>query len=213
MINKIRWFLSQTVVKWLRQIRILGWIRFRIIRYCYKIMWSNSPYNGWWDFILEWMGNLRQWQKPVRVLDVGCTESLLIYELEHRGYEVTGIDQRPYQEYNKNTHIVDLTKTIRADFYNRFDYILAVSSIEHIGLGAYGDNKEEQGDRHAMKLLFLCLKNNGYFMLFIPNKHLGSPSGRGYSYSDLEELINGLFKIVHFQERNNQICAVLVKKV
>ena len=93
-----RIFVADTFVKWWKQLRVLGWVRFRILRIAYKIFWSNSPRNGEWDFVLSWMKPLREWQKPVRVLDVGATESLLIYELRHRGYEVVGVDQRPYQE-------------------------------------------------------------------------------------------------------------------
>jgi SAM-dependent methyltransferase len=205
-----RIFVSDTFVKWWKQLGVLGWIRFRILRIAYKIFWTNSPRNGEWDFVLSWMKPLREWQKPVFVLDVGSTESLLIYELSHRGYEILGIDQRDYQEPNKNTIIFDLLNPYQV-LTQSFDYVIAISTIEHIGLGAYGDNQDNNGDKKALGYLHSCLKENGYFIITIPNKHLGTATGRGYSYQKFEELIKGLFKIVNFEERSNQICAVLVK--
>ena len=207
-----RIFVSNTVVKWFKQIRICGWLRFRILRIAYKIFWVNSPRNGEWDFVLQWLKLLRKFQGQIIVLDVGSTESLLIYELLHRGYDVRGIDQRPYQEWNWRVQTVEILTSILPTYEENFDYIIAISTIEHIGLGAYGDDKIENGDRLAIEKLYNWLKPNGYFIITIPNKHLGTDTGRGYSYQDFEELIKGLFKIVHFEERSNQICSVLVKQ-
>ena len=210
--EKVRIFLSQTCVNWFKRLGFLGWVRFRILRIAYKIFWISSPRNGEWDFILQWLRPLREWQKPVYVLDVGSTESLLIYELLHRGYETWGIDQRLYQEYNPYTSICDITKEyIKPTSTKNYDYILAVSTIEHIGLGAYNDEKMEQGDRLAIKNIYDMLDPNGYFIITVPNKHLGTDTGRGYSYKDLETLISDYFRIIHFEELSNQICAVLFR--
>lgn len=215
----MRWFLSQTIVPIFKKMRILGWVRFRILRYAYRIFWWNSPRNGEWDFVLGWMRPLRFWQKPVYVLDVGSTESLLIYELLHRGYEVTGIDQRPYQEPNKHTEIQDVLEPFELNpnyddfgkYKGGFDYILAISSLEHVGLGAYQDTLYISGDRKALENLYSNLKEDGYFIMTVPNKHLGTETGRGYSYKDFCKLIEGLYNIIYFEERSNQICAVMVK--
>ncbi len=207
-----RIFVSDTFVKWFKQIGVLGWLRFRILRFAYKIFWANSPRNGEWDFVLSWLKPLREWQKPVCVLDIGSTESLLIYELRKRGYDCVGIDQRHYQEQNSHTYIHNILKEMLPWFFGQQDYILAVSTIEHIGLGAYGDEKNDKGDRLAVENIHKVLKDDGYFIITIPNKHLGTDTGRGYSYQDFEELIKGLFRIVYFEERSNQICAVLVKQ-
>lgn len=209
----MRWWLSQTFVKWFKQIGILGWVRFRILRFAYKIFWTNSPRNGEWDFVLSWLRPLREWQRPIDVLDVGSTESLLIYEIAHRKYRTTGTDQRDYQE--KLPYWIWFRKYNIAESYSfvQYDYIIAISTIEHIGLGAYGDSKLDNGDRLAVENIYKMLKDNGYFIITIPNKHLGTDTGRGYSYQDFEKLIEGLFRIVHFKERSNQICAVLVKSV
>jgi len=203
----MRWFLSQTAVKWFKKCGVLGWVRFRILRVAYKIFWLGAPRNGEWDFVLQWMRPLRKFQGDVTVLDVGCTESLLIYELLHRGYKVTGLDQRPYQE--KPTfpfYLHDITKPAITPSH---DYIVAMSTIEHVGLGAYSDTPKRNGDRLAMENLSHMLMPNGYLIITLPNKHLGTDTGRGYSYQDFEKLIDGYFRIIHFTERSNQICAVL----
>lgn len=220
----MRWWISQHIVPFYKKARILGWVRFRILRQIYKIFWLNSPRNGEWDFILSWLRPLRVWQKPVSVLDVGSTESLLIYELLHRGYSVTGIDQRPYQEPNEHTIIKDLLQDdlttvvpLEGDGGKNklkgFDYIIACSTVEHIGLQAYGEDYKGvfEEDRDVMIKLHELLAEDGYFIITVPNKHLGTDTGRGYSYQEFCAMIKGFYKIVHFTEASNQICAVLVK--
>ena len=203
------WWLSQNVVPIYKKLRIIGFLRFRLLRILYKIFWKNSPRNGEWDFLLSWLRPLRNWQKPVTVLDVGSTESLLIYELLHRGYDVTGIDQRPYQEPNEHTLVMDVLKPLQLP---KFDYILAVSSLEHVGLGAYEDQKDPLGDLKAIVNLHDVLKDDGYFFMTVPNKHLGTDTGRGYSYPKFCKLIEKHYKIVYFEERSNQLCVVMVKR-
>ena len=203
-----RIFVSDTFVKWFKQIGVLGWVRFRILRIAYKIFWQESPRNGEWDFVLSWLQPLRKWQN-VSVVDVGCTESLLIYELIHRKYDTTGLDQRPYQEVRFFPfYIHDITKQCMSA---PFDYVVAISSIEHIGLGAYGDDAKKDGDRKAMKNLAAILKPHGQLIITVPNAHLGTDTGRGYSYQAFKKLIKDLFFIIHYEERSNQICAVLGK--
>lgn len=220
----MRWWLSQTVVPIYKKLRVLGWVRFRILRIIYKLLWIQSPRNGEWDFILGWMRPLRSWQKPVYCLDVGSTESLLIYELLHRGYEVTGVDQRPYQEPNKHTVVADLLydnlddlKPVEYGSFGKaregFDYIIACSTVEHIGLQAYGEDYVgvHDEDRDVIIKLHALLNDDGFFILTVPNKHLGTDTGRGYSYQKLEELIKDYYRIIHYVEKSNQLCVVMIK--
>lgn len=210
----IRLFIANTLAKWFKQIGVLGWLRFRILRAAYYVFWFQSLRIGEWNFALQYLHPLSEWQKPVYVLDVGSTESLLIYELAKRGYSVYGLDQRPYQEsIPDKLGIIFFQKDITKDIihYPPFDYIVAISTIEHIGLGAYGDEKKEGGDRDAIKNIHRMLKKDGYFIITVPNKHLGTETGRGYSYYDFKRLIEGYFDIYELTERRGQLCAVLVK--
>ena len=211
----IKLFIANTFVKWFKQIGIFGWVRFRILRLAYYIFWQNSPRIGEWSFILQYLQPLRDWQKPVWVLDVGATESLLVYELEHRGYNVTALDQRPYQErlpYPIMFWQADISSERMTEQTEFYDYIVAVSAIEHIGLGAYNDPKSEGGDYNAVKNIHRLLAKTGYFICTVPNKHLGTETGRGYSYQNFKKLIDGLFDIYELTERSGQLCVVLVKK-
>ncbi len=71
-----------------------------------------------------------------RALDFGCTRSDLALQLAAFGYDVVALDLRDYEF----THpMVTFHKQNLLDYEDAlgFDYITAVSVIEHIGLGAY----------------------------------------------------------------------------
>lgn len=50
----------------------------------------------------------------------------------------------------------------------KFDAILSISSIEHDGLGRYGDQINPEADFETMKLLGSYLKKDGLFFLSVP---------------------------------------------
>lgn len=49
-----------------------------------------------------------------------------------------------------------------------FDAVIAVSTIEHIGLGAYGDPVQEGADSKAIKEIHRVLKPGGRLILTTP---------------------------------------------
>jgi len=49
-----------------------------------------------------------------------------------------------------------------------YDYIITFSSIEHSGLGRYGDNLNPNGDLEAMDDIYKSLKKDGILILGIP---------------------------------------------
>jgi len=73
-----------------------------------------------------------------RILDFGCTESPLPIHLASLGHRVTGVDLRPYPYAHPGF------KFVHGDFIQaglpsgEFDAVVAVSAIEHCGLGQYG---------------------------------------------------------------------------
>jgi len=50
----------------------------------------------------------------------------------------------------------------------QFDMLLSISSIEHDGLGRYGDTLKPDGDRQAMQSARQMLKRGGRFILAVP---------------------------------------------
>jgi len=126
------------------------------------------------------------------VLDVGCAESLVPFELASLGYEVTGIDLREYpvEHPNLTTHAIPLEDWETED---RFDVIVCLSSIEHFGLGTYGEvEADERLDRTAMRLLLDRIKPNGSLVMTIPYGQTDiTPVQRMYTREDIEALLDG----------------------
>lgn len=102
------------------------------------------------------------------ILDVGCCDSLLALKLARKGYKVYGIDTRWYSERHPNLTFVqgDVLSTPFPDEF--FDAVIAVSTIEHIGLGVYGDPVHENADTMAVREISRILKASGRFIVTIP---------------------------------------------
>jgi 2-polyprenyl-3-methyl-5-hydroxy-6-metoxy-1,4-benzoquinol methylase len=73
--------------------------------------------------------------KNGRILDVGCCQSFFSHELIRRGYEVYGVDVGPYPEKHPKMCFFQADAINIPVIDNFFDRIVAVSTIEHIGLG------------------------------------------------------------------------------
>lgn len=102
------------------------------------------------------------------VLDVGCCESLLPLKLARKGYNVYGIDTRQYLEKHPNLAFFqgDIICTPFPDKF--FDCALAISTIEHIGLGLYRDPIHEDADTKAVQEISRILKPSGKLILTTP---------------------------------------------
>jgi 2-polyprenyl-3-methyl-5-hydroxy-6-metoxy-1,4-benzoquinol methylase len=85
------------------------------------------------------MAALRRLHQGARILDVGSAESTFPLSAASLGYEVTAIDPRPLAYAHPNlTHV---TSTLEAWQPPRglFAAAFLISTIEHVGLGAYGE--------------------------------------------------------------------------
>ena len=102
------------------------------------------------------------------VLDVGCCHSRLPIALASRGYHVVGLDFQSYVFRHP------CLQAIRGDLMAlpfapaSFDAVVAVSVIEHIGIGHYGEPEAATGDRHAVRQLARILKLGGRLILTVP---------------------------------------------
>ena len=124
------------------------------------------------------------------ILDFGCVHDLLPIHLASLGYKVTGLDILPYPFTHPNF------KFIQADILKwdpsgeEYDCVLSVSTIEHVGLGGYGDPVHNNGDKIAVKKLLAALKLEGRFIITVP---FGKPAikrnMRIYNHDGLHELI------------------------
>ncbi len=102
-----------------------------------------------------------------KILDVGCAESLLSLELASNGFFVTGVDVRPYPLRHPNLRFVQGDVMTAALEAGSFDGAILLSTIEHIGLGWYGD---EIGDRQlaVMTHIHQLLKPGGLLFVTVP---------------------------------------------
>ena len=146
---------------------------------------------------------------PGKALDVGCLNSPISSILVSLGFEVTGIDLRPYIQYELENFTF-----INGDFLGiqlldqTYDLIVLCSTVEHIGLfGRYENRDDQNGDLLAMKKVFRLLKPKGISLLTIPIGQDGiyTPWHRIYGKERLPKLLDQ-FSIIEsrfFIKKNN----------
>lgn len=138
--------------------------------------------------IVEYPQVLR-WIRPGgRVLDVGCVSSRLPIQLASLGYAVHGIDLRPYAYRHPNLRF-EQTDLFRWSVGQPFDIVLLVSTLEHLGLGAYGDEARPDADREAVERLGRWLVPGGQLLVSVPFGRAGvTPKHRIYDAGRLADL-------------------------
>ena len=126
------------------------------------------------------------------VLDVGATESLLSLSLASLGYRVTALDPRPYPLSHPHLEVV-VAEMQRWEPNRTFDAVVCLSTIEHIGLGAYGEEKDdERADILAMARIRACTAPGGLLLLTTPFGTARTDAfTRVYDRSRLNELLTG----------------------
>lgn len=82
-----------------------------------------------------------------------------------------------------------------------FDNAASYSSIEHSGLGRFGDPLSPNGDQEAVKQVHCMLKPGGLFFLGLPvtadgRNHLEFNAGRTYGKSRLKFLFGDDWKLL-----------------
>lgn len=100
------------------------------------------------------------------VLDVGCAESTYLAELDG---PVDGIDSRPFQSPHLRKFFHDDIRT--AEIPDRYATVLAVSTIEHIGLAhaPYETTADDdQGDLNALRACVNLCAPGGKVLMTVP---------------------------------------------
>lgn len=71
-------------------------------------------------------------------------------------------------------HVYDFfDRALETKELENFDIAMSYSSIEHTGLGRYGDALDPYGDVHAVRQVHCMLKPGGLFFLGLPSSHDG----------------------------------------
>jgi hypothetical protein len=108
-------------------------------------------------------------QSVRRVLDFGGFESTLPLTLAALGVEVTVLDQRRYPFVHKRLQVVQddvlgPLVSVPADF----DLVYSISTLEHVGLGGYGDPEGPGADRIAIQHLWSKVRPGGRLFFTVP---------------------------------------------
>lgn len=157
-----------------------------------------------YSFVIDFV---KKAPKGVRILSAGCADGKIAQHFNLLGYEAWGVDLQSLENtdstYGKENwprikkerfRQEDMRKMSFPDKF--FDYVLCISSIMNIGIGAYGDYKEKDGDRKALEEFMRVLKDDGRIILSLafgevclkPRNH----PFRVYDEKRIEELIRGL---------------------
>jgi len=125
-----------------------------------------------------------------RILDFGCTESPLPIHLASLGHRVTGVDLRPYPYAHPGFKFVH-GDFIQAGFPSgEFDAVVAVSAIEHCGLGQYGEKETIHDDAAIVREIHRVLEPGGRLLLTVPFGQPGQTSWyRVYDKARLDRLL------------------------
>jgi 2-polyprenyl-3-methyl-5-hydroxy-6-metoxy-1,4-benzoquinol methylase len=128
-----------------------------------------------------------------RVLDVGAAESTLALSFASLGLEVTATDLRPYPiEHPRLRSVVGPLEEWSGP-EEPFDAAFCVSSIEHFGLGAYGEAAGDTDlDRRVIERIAGWLRPEGELVLTAPygEWELGAQQ-RVYDSEHLDALLEG----------------------
>jgi cyclopropane fatty-acyl-phospholipid synthase-like methyltransferase len=115
--------------------------------------------------------HIPQGQPPLHILDFGCARSWLSLSLAAMGHQVLGIDLRDYpfqhpQLTFRQENILKLPS-------EKFDIVISLSTLEHVGLGAYGATYDPSQLEDVIDKIGALLKSDGMLILTLP---VGKPS-------------------------------------
>jgi len=138
--------------------------------------------------------NIPHNKNQTRMLDVGSVGSHLPITLGQMGYKVWCIDVRKYEYTELLSNVRCIVGDIRKTNFDTgfFDIVTVVSTIEHIGLGRYGDSVDMNGDKLAMREIRRILSTDGCSLITLPfGKKMTYASHRVYDKESLRALFKG----------------------
>ena len=138
-------------------------------------------------WVFAQIGTTRQ-----RILDLGGAESTVALSLATLGHDVTVVDPRGYPLTHPNLSVA----AVRLEDHEPaapYDVALALSAVEHFGLGHYEPGAPSQDDRAALARLRGLLRPGGRLVLTVPFAAQASADDfqRVYDLAGLAELLTG----------------------
>jgi Methyltransferase domain len=169
------WFNPPLLVGYESQNVVLRWVNERIV---------EIPYT---------FRALSRVEPGAKVLDVGGTESTVSLSLATLGYDVTLVDPRPNPLVHERLRTV-VRRVEDWEHTEPFDAVVCLSTIEHIGTGAYEQEENERADFEAMERIRELTRPGGVLVLTTAvGKGAADPDGfsRVYDRERLDELLQG----------------------
>lgn len=134
--------------------------------------------------------------KPGRVLDVGSQEATYIKKLLDENYELCRVDTRKIEPEGSEQCIQGDIMNLDRGFFHRFDNVVLLSTLEHIGLEIYGNKAMEKPKEYQRHVLQYCLNYLGYKGRLLCSLPYGSFENQGWQYiydkGMVEELVKEL---------------------
>lgn len=139
--------------------------------------------------IIELPFVLQRLPKSGRILDVGSSNSALSLQLACMGYQVTGIDVQAYPFIHPNLKFYQEDIAHCAIEKESQDCAILISTIEHVGLGHYGDSRG-LSDQAFLEMVARFVKTDGSIFITVPfGKYFQSNWYRVYDSERLNQLI------------------------
>ncbi|HEY2720007.1 MAG TPA: DUF268 domain-containing protein [Solirubrobacteraceae bacterium] len=138
------------------------------------------------------LGALARLTAPARVLEIGSAESTFALSVASLGHHVTALDLHPLPYAHPNVESV-VGRFEDWQPQERFDAAFLISTIEHFGLGAYGEPEIGTGaDREAVERVGELLADDGFMVLTTPFGRAGvNELERTYDEPGLAALLQG----------------------
>lgn len=128
-----------------------------------------------------------------RVLDFGPMDGFyLSVDASNKGYSVTAVGVEAIQPPNPGIRYIR-QDIMTVEIVGLFDYILNVSTTEHVGLGRFGDPLSPDGDLEAMSRLRTWMEPDGRQILTVPigQDAVVGEYHRVYGHERLPRLLEG----------------------
>lgn len=158
----------------------------RAIRMQRRVLGGELKIN---ERILEYPYIFNRIRPSGKVLDIGCTSSRLPIQLASLGYETHGVDllDYPFAHPNFHFHKEDIFEWEPKE---KFDIIILLSTIEHFGLGVYGDDpRAGDMDKRAVERIASWMKPGGQMLVTTPfGRPRITPKHRIYDEKRLAEV-------------------------
>lgn len=100
------------------------------------------------------------------ILDVGCVDGFVLDEYP----QADGLDQRETIQWTGRVMRGDIVAVDAGWYGETYDIVTCISTIEHVGLGFYGDPTEhgEDGPAKAFRSLVRLTAPGGHILLTVP---------------------------------------------